>query len=194
MITTICGCAVQPTVYQSWGKRINDAPMNHNTKEDISRILGTEPLRCEKIPGKPIVGILLRHDSGTTILGIFPNSPAAGTGLQVGDKIIAVNSKPVHSMEDIIDSTEGLKGTNSPAITIETQRGSYIVTPKYPAEAEQCDWEINGGPIARIGGSAFYNQYGGSAMQGGTTYQRFFRATCRFAEGKAYICRPHWQE
>ena len=178
------GCAARPTLYQNWGKQVNSAPKRHQTKEDISRILGHEPVKCEKIPGKPTVGMLFRHDSGTTILDIFPDSPVKGTGIMVGDKIISINSKPVHSMEDIIFSTEGMKGPNTP-VTIETQRGTYVVTPNYPAEAEQCYWEI-------IGDRSGSDEAG--TVQGETTPRRFFSAVCRFADGKAYICRPHWQE
>ena len=119
-----------------------------------------------------------------TILAIYPNSPAAGTGIEVGDKILAVNGKPVHSMEEIIASTEGMVGPGA-SITIETQRGSYVVTPKYPSEAEQCYWEIIRGPVESASGTA---------VQADTRHQRFFRATCRFADKKAYICHPSWQE
>lgn len=182
--TAMCSCAVQPTEFQRWGKQINAAPKHHQTKQDISRILGSEPDECENIPGRPTVGMLFRHDSGTTVLDIYPNSPAAGTGIQVGDTVISVNSKPVHSMEDIIASTEGLEGPNT-SITIETQRGSYVVTPKFTTASEQCYWEIHPGQLERIDEST---------PRSGTTHQRFFRAACRFTDGKAYICHCQWQE
>lgn len=184
IVTAMCSCAVQPTPYQSWGKQINTAPKLHKTKEDISLILGSEPDKCETIPGKPTIGMLFRHDSGTAILDIYPNSPAAGTDIKVGDKVLSVNSKPVHSMEDIIASTEGIEGPNS-SITIETQRGTYVVTPKYSTESEQCYWKI----IPERG-----ELNGEKTGQRGTAHQRYFLATCRFTGGKAYICRSRWQE
>jgi hypothetical protein len=180
----IAGCAAGSTQYQSWGKQINAAPKRHQSKEDISRILDHEPVKCVKIPGKPTIGMLFRHDSGTTVLDIFPDSPVIGTGIRVGDKIISINSKPVHSMEDIIFSTEGMKGPDTP-VTIETRRGTYVVTPQYPTEAEQCYWEISEDQPGR-------DEAG--ALRGDKPPRRFFSAVCRFADGKAYICRPHWQE
>jgi membrane-associated protease RseP (regulator of RpoE activity) len=181
----ISACAVaQSTADHSWSKQIDLAPKRHQSKEDISQILGHKPIKCENIPGKPTVGILLRHDSRTTILEIYPNSPAAGTGLKVGDKILTVNSKPVHSMEDVIASTVGIEGPNTP-ITIQTQRGSYVVTPTYPTESEQCYWEVIGDKVGP--------DVGGRTPRG-TMHRQYFRATCRFTDGKAYICHPQWQE
>ena len=184
IVAVISSCTTQPTRYQSLGSQVNTAPKLHQTKKDISQILGVEPILCEKIPGKPIVGILLRHDSGTTVLEVYPDSPASATGIKAGDKIISVDSKPVHSMEDVITSTEGLKGPNS-SITIKTQRGSYVVTPKFPHEAEQCYWELTGDHV---------HNFAGSNEKDGMFHDRFFHATCRFADGKAYICRARWHE
>ena len=184
LTAAICSCASQSPTYQSWGEKINAAPKNNATKEDISLMLGSEPVKCERIPGRPTVGMLLRHSSGTTILDIFPDSPAAGTGIKVGDKILSINSQPVHSMEDVIASTEGMEGP-SPSITIETQSGSYIVTPKSTSESEQCSWEVNARRTERMSGNAAQRE---------KAHQRHFRATCRFADGKAYICHWKWQE
>lgn len=177
-------CATQATTYQRWGQQINSAPKNHLGKADVSRILGISPDHCESIPGKPIVGMLFRHDSGTTILDIYPDSPAAGTGIKVGDKILAINSKPVHSMEEIIASTEGIEGPH-PTITIKTQRGSYVIAPNYSTPSEQCSWQITPEPTG-LGKT--------NPEQNHPTSQRFFHATCRFTAGKAYICHVHWQE
>lgn len=42
---------------------------------------------------------------GLFIQVIFPNSPAAKAGVQVGDVIISVGDKPVCTYKDFIDST-----------------------------------------------------------------------------------------
>jgi len=176
--------AADPTQFQRWGQQINSAPKHHQSKAEISRILGRAPDKCEKIPGKPTVGMLFRHDSGTTILKVYPDSPAAGTGIKAGDKILSINSKPVHSMEDIIASTEGLEGPN-PTIKIKTQRGTYTVTPRFSTSSEQCLWEII--PERQV-------PNGAGATEGIVSQQRFFRATCRFTNGEAYICHVRWHE
>ena len=84
-------------------------------------------------------------------------------------------------MEDIIASTVGLEGPD-PSIRIETQRGSYVVTPKYISESEECSWEIKAGKTEGMSVNPAAR---------GETQQRLFHATCRFTDGKAYIF--HWK-
>ena len=184
ILAVTCGCATRPVVYQHWGEQIDAAPKNHQTKDDISRILDHEPAECETIPGKPTIGILLRHNSGTTVLDVFPNSPAAGTGIQVGDKILSVNSKPVHSMEDVIASTEDMDDLYAP-ISIETQRGTYVVTPNIGFESEQCTWEVKVNRAAHMLDSP---------TPGDEALPQIFLASCRFTDGKAYLCKWRWRE
>jgi membrane-associated protease RseP (regulator of RpoE activity) len=181
---TLCGCATQPIAAQRWGKQIDAAPKDHMTKEDISRMLGNAPARCETIPGRPTLGILLRHNSGTKIRGIFPNSPAAATDMRIGDRILSVNAKPVHSMEDVIASTEGMKDPHS-SISIKTQRETYVVTPHSFATSEQCSWSIRPerAQLPR-----------GSAAQRDEHLPSVFHAICRFNDGKAYICHWRWEK
>jgi hypothetical protein len=61
-------------------------------------------------------------------------------------------------------------------------------------KAEQCYWELQAGQIARVGGGAYVNQWGGSASSGGSAYQRFFRASCRIYDGFVAGCQGNWQE
>lgn len=181
---TLCSCATQPVAAQRWEKQIDAAPKNHMTKEDISQMLAHAPTHCETIAGRPTLGILLRHNSGTTIRGIFPNSPAAATGLQIGDRILSVNAKPVDSMEDVIASTEGIKGPD-PSIIIKTQRGTYVVTPHSFATSEQCSWSIRPTRVKLPLGSAAPEDQ---------QHPGLFHAICRFNDGKAYICRWRWEK
>jgi len=193
MVTVTSGCATQSSLYQSWGKQLAGAAATNLTKEDISLMLGAEPHKCENASVNPMIGISLEDASGPTVRGIDPKGSAASTDIMIGDKIISINSKATNSAKEVVDSIRAIASPNRP-ITIETQRGSYALTPKYPVEAKQCYWEITAGQVGKVTGSAYVNQYGGSAIQGGAAYQRFFRATCRFTDGRASVCQSNWQE
>jgi S1-C subfamily serine protease len=41
---------------------------------------------------------------GITVLGVFPGGKAHAAGVRAGDRIIAVNDRPVTSMQDWIDA------------------------------------------------------------------------------------------
>lgn len=193
IVTVTSGCATQSSLYQSWGNQLADAAATNRTKEDISLMLGAEPYKCENATAYPMVGISLEDASGPTVRGIDPKGAAASTDIKVGDKIISVNAKATISSKEVVDSIRAIASPSHP-ITIETQRGAYTLTPKYSVEAKQCYWEITAGQVGTVAGSAFVNQYGGSAIQGGAAYQRFFRATCRFTDGRASACQSNWQE
>jgi membrane-associated protease RseP (regulator of RpoE activity) len=187
------GCATQPSLYQSWGNQLASAAGKNLTKADISLMLGTEPNKCENASANPMIGIQLEESSGPTVRGVDPNGAAASTDIRIGDKIISVNSKATNSAKEVAEYIGAIASPDRP-ITIETQRGSYVLTPKYPVEAKQCYWEITAGQIGKAGGSAYVNQYGGSAVQGSALYERFFRATCRFTDGRVSVCQSNWQE
>lgn len=193
IVTAISGCATRSSLYQSWGHQLADAEATNRTKEDISLMLGAESYKCENATAYPMVGILLEDASGPTVRGIDPKGAAASTDIKVGDKIISVNAKATISSKEVVDSIRAIASPGHP-ITIETKRGSYTLTPKYPVEAKQCYWEITAGQVGTVAGSAFVNQYGGNAQQSGEAYQRFFRATCRFTDGRASVCQSNWQE
>ncbi len=193
IIAITSGCATQSSLYQSWGRQLADASATNRTKEDISLMLGNEPYKCENAPLNPMIGILLADTSGPTVRGVDPKGPAANTDIKAGDKILSVNSKATNSSQEVVDFIRATASSDRP-ITIETQRGSYSLTPKYPTEVKQCYWEISAGQIGKAAGSAYVNQYGGSAIQGGAAYQRFFRTTCRFSDGRASVCQSNWQE
>ncbi len=191
IITTTSGCA-KPSLYKSWGEKLVHAPEASQTKEDISLMLGAEPYKCDNVPAAPMIGIRLEGASGTTVRGINPNDSVANTDIKIGDKILSINSKPTKSPQDVVAAIKAVTDPNRPII-IETQRSSYAITPRY-LEVKQCYWEITAGKVERHGGSAYVNQYGGAAAQGGAAYNRFFRATCRFVDGKASNCQSNWQE
>ena len=191
------GCATHSathsSLYQSWGDQLANATATGRTTEDISLMLSSEPYKCENVPATPMIGISLKDKAGATVVAIDPKGAAVNTDIKIGDQILSVNSKPTNSSQEVVDAIKSTAGSDR-QITIVTQRGSVSLTPKYPTEVKQCYWDISAGQVGTFAGSAYVNQYGGSAAQGGAAYQRFFRTTCRFADGRAIFCQFNWQE
>src|SRR5215472_15473721 len=53
------------------------------------------PGPAAQLPRRGVLGASLKEDSGAVVvLAIIPGSPAAGAGLQVGDKMLAIDGVP----------------------------------------------------------------------------------------------------
>jgi regulator of sigma E protease len=62
-----------------------------------------------------------------TIVGISANSPAAEAGLQEGDIVLALNGEPIKLVNDFIERTQSLKGTEV-ALTIDRDGEQLALT------------------------------------------------------------------
>ncbi len=63
---------------------------------------------------------------------ILPNSPAAKAGLQVGDEIIAINGKPIHSWFELVDALSQIKDDKE--VTLLVKRNGKIFSLKVKPE------------------------------------------------------------
>jgi membrane-associated protease RseP (regulator of RpoE activity) len=187
------GCATQPSSYQNWGKQFLDAAAKKSTVREISSFLGAEPVKCENLPPYPIVGLLIEDHAGPIVASVDPSGPAANSGIRKGDKILFINSKRTERIEEGSEIIRSEAAPDRPLI-IETQRGTYRFTPKYPTSVTQCYWEVMGDQARKDAGSATDKQYPGQASDKGVTYQRFFRGVCRFFDGRASQCQYNWQK
>jgi predicted metalloprotease with PDZ domain len=193
IIATISGCATQKTLYQNWGEQLNNAPLKSMRIEDVSLMLGAEPYKCEDTSSSPMIGVTIKNEKNTLVIDkINPNGAAATSGLKSGDEILSINSKITNNREEVLNAIKATTPNNS--VTITTQRGSFIVLPKYATETKQCYWEITAGEVTRSTGVAQVNGFNGNAIHAGSKSQRFFRASCRFTDGVASQCHANWQE
>lgn len=191
MAQLMSGCAI--SLYQSWGDQLADAAKYRITVSDVSLLLGVEPYKCEKVESKPMIGLLVEDDEGVIVKGIYPNSPATMTAIKPGDKVLSINGKKVFSSLELINLIH-LEATPDKPLVIKTNRETITLQPMYPNETTQCYWEVAAGEVQKVSGGAYVNEYGGTASHGGSSYNRFFRASCRFVEGRAFGCRSNWQE
>lgn len=185
------GCA-HNSVYQNWGNQLTELPKRNGRLDDVSYILGAAPSRCESVaPPSPTIGFMYGSKE-PVVASVRPNSPADRAGLRPGDTIKSVNGHPV---TDGIQLRSMLQGNlrEGQAAQFETDRGVLSAVPFVP-KAEQCYWEVQAGQVARAGGAAYANQYGGSATSGAAAYQRFFRTSCRLYDGFVVGCQANWQE
>ena len=184
-------CA-KPTLFQSWGKQLVEAPRHAARVDDVSLLLGVAPSRCDAVadPG-PVIGVGL-DPKKLRIDSVMPDSPAEAAGLQPGDVIRSIGGQSISSPEQGSRAIRRFAREGEP-LEVETNRGMFSPLPRTP-KAEQCYWEHRAGEVARSGGAAYVNQWGGSAGAGSSAYQRFFKASCRIHDGFVVGCQFNWQE
>ncbi|MGE3808061.1 MAG: PDZ domain-containing protein [Gemmataceae bacterium] len=61
---------------------------------------------------------------GAQVTGIWPNSPAMRAGLEVGDVIVAVNNRPVRSMQEYL--TRMACGPQVSVLVRDVRSGQYV--------------------------------------------------------------------
>ena len=185
------GC-VHTSLYQGWGRQLTELPQHNGRADDVSLLLGTTPTRCELVAApQPVIGVGFGSEK-PVVNSVLPDSPADKAGLRPGDSIKSVNGQPVADSVQIRAALQSNAREGQP-LQIESSRGPLVVVPKLP-KAEQCYWNVEAGQVARAGGAAFVNPWGGSASSGGSAYQRFFRASCRVHDGFVVGCQANWQE
>jgi len=190
------GCASQssrsPSVYESWGEQLSNNGTTIRTVDDVSFLLGSPPTKCDNIKPAPMIGLKIGIEN-TAILSVDPNGAASVAGIKAGEKIMKVNEMKVYSAKDI-SSALSIVAERDKTVIIQTDVKTYSVSPSRPTEAKQCYWDITAGAVAETRGGAYVNEYGGSAGHSGSEYQRFFRTSCRFYDGRAVNCQSNWQE
>jgi hypothetical protein len=191
VIALAASCA-RPSLYQSWGKQLVEASRHNARVEDVSLLLGSPPSRCESLEQSyPVIGITMNPER-PIIDAVQPRSPAELAGLRAGDEIVAIAGQPI-SKSDQVGTAIRAHAREGEPIDVKTPRGSFPAVPSLP-KAEQCYWELQAGGVARAGGAAVINQWGGSAGASSSAYQRFFRASCRVHDGFIANCQANWQE
>lgn len=184
-------CA-KPSLFQSWGQQLVEAPRQAARVDDVSLLLGVAPSRCDVVadPG-PAIGVGL-DPKKLRIDSVMPGSPAEAAGMQPGDFIRSIGGQSITSPQQGSRAIRQFAREGAP-LEVETNRGMFSPLPRTP-KAEQCYWEHRAGGVARSGGAAYVNQWGGSAGAGSSAYQRFFKASCRVHDGFVVACQSNWQE
>jgi hypothetical protein len=177
---------------QQFKKMIESGPASgaFYREQDVSLVLGSEPLRCEDVPSStPKIGVLF-DKKRPVVVGVFPYSPAAVAGVGLGDKLLAVDGHAVEQTGDLLRLL-GSRAQEGP-VALKTTSGIYSIDPEVP-RIHQCYWEVSSGPVQRSSAAASWNRYGGQAQSGGAAYHRYYRLTARFQNGWLITFQSNWQ-
>jgi membrane-associated protease RseP (regulator of RpoE activity) len=189
LVAVFVGCA--PSLYTTWGNQLNGVGRAYGRAEDVSMLLGTPPSRCEPVQNpSPTIGISLEPDQ-LFVRSVRPKGPAATAGIRSGDGITSIDGQPISNLAQLLSAIRNSREDQS--LSIETTRGTRSVVPKVE-KTEQCYWEVQAGHIGHSRGAAYINPWGGAASSGSSSYQRFFRASCRVIDGIVDGCQWNWQE
>ena len=89
-------------------------------------------------------------DQPPHVVEVFPNSPAAGSGVRPGDQIMAVDGKPTASrtLTDIIGSIRGAQGTRVILSIVRSQQPPVeIQMTRAPVDAPRVEGSVRGGVL-----------------------------------------------
>jgi len=79
------------------------------------------PGAVAQLPRRGVLGASLKEDAGAVVvLAIIPGSPAAGAGLQAGDKLLAIDGAPTPTIAVFLSKLKRLAG-QSVDLTVERQ-------------------------------------------------------------------------
>ena len=189
-------CARRMSAYQTWGEQLNKAPLHGARVDDVSLMLGAPPTRCEPVNDQTSwIGILTNmKQEQPQLTMVMVNGPAFQAGLHAGDIVRSVAGQPVTTSLQLHAALMSNRREGRP-LELNTDRGTFSVTPTVP-KREQCYWEISAGQIAKSRSSTYASQYGKGTVSGlgSTSYERFFRASCRINNGYVGVCKANWQQ
>jgi membrane-associated protease RseP (regulator of RpoE activity) len=177
--------------YWLWDRQLAVVGRHDSSAEDISRMLGAPPARCDSLGMQPIIGVTVSPD--IIVEAMIPNGPAHQAGLRVGDELKTIDNQRITSPEQFSSVVQHAAREGRP-LQFGTRRGTFLVTPKL-ARAEQCYWEVRDGQGVPASDNAYVSAVGGGPpAASGTTHSRFYRASCRVHDGFVRGCQTTRQE
>jgi membrane-associated protease RseP (regulator of RpoE activity) len=173
------GCAAPrptppPRPYAAWERELGLAGSTLRTPEDVSRLLGTPPSRCDDVEPEPVIGIEVQNGL-PVVARVLPAGAAARAGVAEGDRILAVNGRRTESGSDVVAALRAAAKWDAP-LTVTTKTGEHVLTAPRPTRAQQCSWEIAEAPQREGARGAV------------------FQATCRAYDGVLVGCESGLRE
>ncbi len=172
------GCVTHP--YPARDNAISSM-YGHGTKNDISLMVGAQPLQCEA-ENAPWAGFLCNIET-KEVTYVEPSSALAKAGVVPGDSFpdCAPFSGPLPE--------EGIRSVTF----VRKGRPKTFTIPVSLATMEQCYWEVHDGEIDSGAIHGYVKPYYGSWNGGYSHRNTFYRATCRFINGHLMGCTTRWQ-
>jgi hypothetical protein len=165
LVAILAGCT--PSLSQEWGHQMDVLTRQNGRVDDVSRLLGSPPTRCEAVAAPyPSIGTSLQAKR-LMVHSVIPGGPAEQAGLRPGDTITSVGGQPVANPEEVSSAVRRYAREGQP-LELGTSRGNLTLLPKVP-KAEQCYWDVQAGQVSR-------------------SDPRPFRASCRVNDGFLSTC------
>ena len=115
----------RPSLYQQWGKQINELPVHNGRNEDVSMLLGVAPTKCEDVTiERPKIGIIYGKEK-PIVISVRPNGPAQKAGIIKGDIIRQINNSVIYTPADIQAALQQHARVGN-KLSISTNRQTYI--------------------------------------------------------------------
>ena len=114
--------------------RLTQALVRNNVEsEPVRRELSLAAMGADEWEGNPLAALGLRADLGAPIVDqVLPGKPAERAGLADGDRILAVDGRPMRSPSDVASLTNAHPGET---LTYRVQRGASILELPVTVEA-----------------------------------------------------------
>jgi membrane-associated protease RseP (regulator of RpoE activity) len=186
LVAILAGCA--SSLYQQWGKQLDDLTRTSRRVDDVSMLLGSPPTRCDAVTASsPSMGASIDRQK-LVVNSVIPGGPAEQAGLRPGDTITSIAGQRVTTPEQARSAfTSSARAGQT--LELGTSRGNVSVLPKMP-KLEQCYWDVQADQVSSS--AAYVSPSSGYA--GGSSNQRFFRASCRVSDGFLSGCQWNYQQ
>ncbi len=135
------------------------------------------------IPGGQVIGLELEDE--TVTVAAFEDETAKTCGLQIGDRLVAINGQPVHSVESVRTALNRTDGETELSVIRDGKTKKFRMTPKITKDGPRLGVYLKQG-ITGVGTVTWYDPESGSFGALGHGVNRTDGGLIQMEAGKVY--------
>lgn len=135
------------------------------------------------VPGGQIVGLELEDQ--TVTVAAFEGQTAKSCGLRIGDRLVAVNGEPVHSVQDVRDALKRTDGETDISVLRDGKARKLRVTPQITKDGPRLGVYLKQG-ITGVGTVTWYDPKNGAFGALGHGVNSTDGGLIKMTQGKVY--------